>query len=149
MNVVPLASNQITADRPHSHFLIAVSSLPDQSNIGSVRTVGGLNRVTANRSFTDGARAGIEVNLGCWFGICIRHFVCSIVVVFDIVACDLQISNFTSFDTDPTEPTVADVRTADNCLMKIDSIQKYANAKVMINVAMTDQYVSGSPGNMN
>jgi MinD-like ATPase involved in chromosome partitioning or flagellar assembly len=67
----------------------------------------------------------------------------AVVIVFNVIAGDLQIADFTAFDANTTKATVADVAGADDGLMQVDAIQIDTNAGIVIDVAVTDEYVAG------
>ena len=64
------------------------------------------------------------------------------IVVFDVVAGDLQIVNLRAFDPNPTEPIVADVISADVSLVQIDTVEKHAHARIVINVRILNLHIA-------
>ncbi len=64
------------------------------------------------------------------------------IVVFDVVAGDLQIVHLRSFDANPTQPIVTDVISTDVGLMQIDAVKKHAHARVVINVRIVNLHIA-------
>ena len=71
------------------------------------------------------------------------------VVVFYIVAGDLEISDLGAFDADSSESVVADMATVNIDLVEVDVIQKHPCPSIVIDVTASDEYVSVSPGQEN
>ena len=81
-------------------------------NICATRRRCCLNRVGGNRDFIHAGlfSARVDINFSCWFGI---RAVGTMIVVFNIIAGDLQVANLTLLDANATESVVADVITGD------------------------------------
>src|SRR5207302_6199099 len=96
----------------------------------------------ADRAFADRPGAAVDVNFGGRLAVGSRDLVRAIVIVFDVVAGDLQVADFTAFDANAPEPAIADVRPDDDCLVQIDLIEVNPHAGVVVDVAMADEHVA-------
>ena len=66
----------------------------------------------------------------------------SVVVIFDIVAGNLQVANLRAFDSYSTNPVITDVAAGDVNLMQVYMVQEDAYTRVVIYVAMADQHIA-------
>ena len=151
MNVVHLAANQVAADGPHSDLVIVATATSDQPDIRTTRTVRGLQRVAGDRPFANRTFTNINVDFGGRQAIGVRKLLAMrfIVVVFDVIAGDLQIANLAVFDPHATEPAIADMRPRNAGLMQIDIFKVNADARIVVDVAMINQQISSSFGDVN
>ena len=122
-----------------------IRSVPivDDFDITSTFRNGGLNRVGCDRHFADTCafRSCVDIDLRGRLRFC---SVLLVIVVFNIVSSDLQVTHFAFLDSDSAQPVIANVTAADINLVEIDPIHKYADAGIVIDMAIRDQYVSVS-----
>src|SRR5262245_34000270 len=131
MDVDGLAADQVAGDGPHASSMIAIRAAADEADVRSVRAVRGLQRVAANRPLANRALFNVNVDFGGRFGVGSGHADRSIVVVFDVVAGDLQIANLAPLNANSSQPTVTDVAAGNDRLVQVDVIQKHADAGVL------------------
>lgn len=150
MDVGFLAADEIAADAPHAGEMRVFGGTADEPDVRAIGTVRGLDGVAGDGSFSNGAALRtIDVDFG---GGDIGDFglvEAAEVVVFDVVASDLQVADFASFDTDASESIVADVAADDVGLMQIDLVEPDADAGVVIDVAVADQDVAAASREMD
>ena len=141
MDVVFLAANDISGDRPQAGRSGRVACRLANADVATPRRRRGLDRIRRDGDFVDARPRSrrVDVNLGGWFG---GGIVLSVVVVFDVISRDLQVANFRAFDSDSAQAVVTDVASGDVDLMKINFVQEDADAGVVVEVAMADDDVA-------
>src|SRR6058998_2735085 len=93
MDVDGLTADQVAGDRPHADAVIPLRSAADDPNVRAVRAVRRLQGVAGNRPLADRALFDVDVDFGGRFGVGSGHTDREVVVVFDVVAGDLQVAN--------------------------------------------------------
>ena len=66
----------------------------------------------------------------------------AVVVVFNIVTCDLDVANFTVQNLDARKFVVANVTAGDDELVEVDVIEENAHTAVVVDMAMANQYIA-------
>ena len=69
-------------------------------------------------------------------------FTLQIVIVFNVVADQLKVADLTAPNEDSRDRVVADVAVVDDDLMQIDTVEKYANFQIVVDMTMTDDQVA-------
>ena len=66
----------------------------------------------------------------------------AMVVVFNIIPSDLEIPDFTLLNSNATQAVVTDVIAGDVDLVQVDLIKEDTDTGVVVDMTVTDQYVS-------
>ncbi len=103
-----LVADDVAGDGPHAGGEVFEVFFSEDSDVAACGGGCGLDGIRGDGHFAyGGARGGgVDPYFGGGFGF---GFVCAVVVVFDVVAGDLKISDFGFFDTNAAEAVVADV----------------------------------------
>lgn len=123
-----LAADQIARDRQQSDR-VGMILRPQEPEIGASGAFLGLNGVPGDAPFANCAVGAIEKDVGAVLGI-------QGVVVFDVVANDLYISDLAILDDDAALLAIADMVAGDVDLVKVDFVEKNADAGQVVNVAV-------------
>src|SRR5438128_2070582 len=100
MNVDGLAAYQVAGDRPHADAVIAFRTAANDPNVRAIRAVRRLQGVAANRPLADRALFDVDVDFGGRFGVGSGNTDRAVVVVFDVIAGDLQVANLAPLNAD-------------------------------------------------
>ena len=74
---------------------------------------------------------------------------CFCVVVFDVVAGDLQVADLAVLNSNTAAAAVADVIVGDDCLVQVDPVQVNADPRVVVQMAVTHDDIAGSVRDVN
>ena len=66
----------------------------------------------------------------------------AMVVVFNIVAGDLQVTNFTLLNANATQPVVTDMIAGDVDLVQANLIQKNSHPRIVVDMAVADKDIA-------
>ena len=139
VDVVFLRADQISRDGEQAYLVVRLGRVAYHQYIRASWRGFCLDGIARYGAFANGGGsvAGVDPD------ICrsVRFF---IVVVFDVVAGDLQVADLRSDDFDASAFAIADVRGGNDDLVKIYMIEKDAYAAVVVQMTVGDKDVSGA-----
>ena len=140
VNIVFLAADDVTTNGPQPRWPIVTAHFADK-NIRSSRRGCCLDRVGGDRDLVHAGffSTGVDVYFGGWLGI---GAVGAMVVVFNIVAGDLQVANFTLLNPNATQPVVTDMIAGDVDLVQANLIQKNSHPRIVVEMAVADKDIA-------